>query len=277
MKKIIQWKNANKLAIIFSIIGGVYLIYLLINLITSEKYMFDSAITINKFNHPNINDKYSFRKQARDIIPSNFNSFDLSRNITDTLYKTLGLSELNWFTINENIEKAIPKELDRTFLVDKIDSLILDETYPLRETSCYIESLLKNKGDKIVKELRFELPSKGYFELYINENFVSSGNYQNHIFIDELRPENSALLRIWSFEHLSEYYLVYTNQIKYTFDNGHIVPTMFVPIRLKGFFYWIYKKPFWASYLLLWLPIVFTYLLARNWRSNNRESEQNEE
>lgn len=277
MKKIIHWKRANKLAIVFGIIGGLYLIYQLVLFIASDKLNFNSEITINDFNYPHNNSKYSFYKQARNIISSNFEIYDLSRNITDTLYKNLDLSEFHWFTIRNSIENAIPKEIDRSYLIDKIDSLILEETYPMRETSCYVESFIKNEGDRIAKELRFELPANGFYELYINESFVNSGNFQDHIFIDELRPENIASLRIWSFKHLSDYYIFYTKQIKYTFDNGFIVPTILVPIRTEGFFYWIYKNPIWAFYFLLWLPLYITFVVARNWKKKDRSSEPTED
>jgi hypothetical protein len=43
--------------------------------------------------------------------------------------------------------------------------------------------------------------------------------------IGELRPENRILLKIWSFDNVSEYDLDYSKELKYTFDNGFIIPT----------------------------------------------------
>ena len=274
MKKLLHWEKANKLAIIFGIIGGLYLIFQSVNYIISDKLVFESEILINDFYYPKNNAKYSFYEQAEHIVPSTFTKYDVSRNIADSLTKKLKWNEHNWFSIRDNIEKALPNELNQRFLVDKIDSLILKETYPMRKTSCFIETFINNNGDKIAKELRFELPANGYYELYLNKSLINKGDFRDHIFIGELRPENIAMLRIWSFEHLSDYYINYTKQIKYTFDNGYIIPTILTSIRTSGFLYWIYKNPIWAIYFLIFLPLYLTFMIVINLKSNKNDNKK---
>jgi hypothetical protein len=265
MKKSLKWENANKLAVVFGIIGGIYLIVQVITAIFSDKLKFDSEISINDFSYPIEKNTYSFRDESRKIIPKSLDSDYLSRNITDTLTNNLDLSKYYQSSIRGIIENAIPTEINRDNLVDKIDSLVRTETYPMRTTRCYVETYLRNKGDKIAKELRLELPTDGYYELYTNGNFEKKGEFQNNIFIGELRPENRILLKIWSFEIVSEYDLDYSKELKYTFDNGFIIPAYLKSIKAKGFLFWIYKNPIWAFYFLLWLPIYFIYVVMSNW------------
>lgn len=265
MIKSLKWENANKLAVIFGIIGGVYLIIQIVTAIFSDKLKFDSEISINDFSYPVEKNTYLFSTESREIITRNFDSFYLSRIITDTLTKKINLSKYKESSIREVIENAIPTEINRDNLVDKIDSLVLAETFPMRTTRCYVETYLRNKGDKIAKELRLELPANGYFELYSNGNFEKKGEFQNNILIGELRPENRILLKIWSFDNVSEYDLDYSKELKYTFDNGFIIPTYLKSIKAKGFLFWIYKNPIWAFYFLLWLPIYFIYVVMSNW------------
>jgi hypothetical protein len=171
MIKSFKWENANKLAVIFGIIGGVYLIIQIVTAIFSDKLKFDSEISINDFSYPVAKNTYSFWTESRNIITKSLDSYYLSRNITDTLTNKFDLSKYKVNSIREVIENAIPTEINRDNLVDKIDSLVLAETFPMRTTRCYVETYLRNKGDKIAKELRLDLPAKGYYELYSNGNF----------------------------------------------------------------------------------------------------------
>jgi len=273
---IFKWEHANKLAIIFGIIGGFYLILQLSSYLFSEKIKFDSEILINDYVVAYQKNKPRYWEELRDIIPSGFGSYYLSKGITDSLRNNLDFSNKQISNIREIIEKAIPKELDQKYLIDRIDSLIIKETYPARETNSYISTFIKNDGDKIAKELRFEVPSNGYYELFINDELIKNGDFSSNIYIGELRPENIATIKIWAFKYISDYY-VSNKVIKYTFDGGIVVPTILRSLKSKGIFYWIYKNPIWALYFLIWLPIYLTFIITKKLLNSGRESDMPDE
>ncbi len=269
MNKFINWGFASKLAIIFGIVGGIYLLYQFFDFMFSDKMKFETEISIREYEIPINKRKQYYFNESRSIIPSSFDSYSLSRYITDSLEKNIDLSNYSRLTIRKIIKSTIPKEFDQKFLVNKIDSLVLNETYPIRKTDSYISSMIKNNGNKIVKNLRFELPANGYYELLINDKLIAKDNFSNNIYIGELRSDNKVALKIWSFSYIEEYHLT-RKDIKYTFENGFIVPTLIDNIKAEGFIYWIYDNTIWAIYFLIFLPVYITAMIVFNWRSGKK-------
>lgn len=266
----ISWQLFLELLVVFIL----YYNYLVICFLKKKK--FDSEILINDYVVAYQKNKPRYWEELRDIIPSGFGSYYLSKGITDSLRNNLDFSNKQISNIREIIEKAIPKELDQKYLIDRIDSLIIKETYPARETNSYISTFIKNDGDKIAKELRFEVPSNGYYELFINDELIKNGDFSSNIYIGELRPENIATIKIWAFKYISDYY-VSNKVIKYTFDGGIVVPTILRSFKSKGIFYWIYKNPIWALYFLIWLPIYLTFIITKKLLNSGRESDMPDE
>jgi len=195
MKKLFNWNFASRLAIIFGIIGGVYLIYQLINHFTSEKIKLKSEVSIINYEVPSDKAITSYWRELCEIITSDFDSYFLSRDISDSLYEKVDLSSINKFVVKENIERAFPETFNREHLIDRLDSLLLKATYPMSSSKYFVSTFINNKGSKICKEMRFEIPTHGYYELCINDNLISKGDFKKNIDIGELRPENIATLK----------------------------------------------------------------------------------
>ncbi|GAA4422604.1 hypothetical protein GCM10023188_00370 [Pontibacter saemangeumensis] len=263
MNKFFTWEFANKLAIIFGIIGGIYILYQFIDYLLTEELKFETEIFIVDYQIPVDKRKQYYSEESEAIIPRSFDSYYLSRNIRDSLEKIIDFSKYSTSDIKESIENSIPKEFDQRLLIDRIDSLLLRETYPLRNTNYFLYSKLKNNSNNIVKELRFELPARGYYELYLNDDLVRKGDFQSNINIGELRPDNASFLKIWSFDYINKHQLS-GKDIKYTFENGIIIPTLLDTIKAKGFIYWVYDNIIWAVYLLIILPIYLTLMIVLN-------------
>lgn len=264
MKNVLKWETANKMAAIFGIIGGIYLLYQLYSTLVSDKLKFESEISINEFNYPRERNKYSYRLEAESLIPETLSRYRLSSIIIDSLTQKIDLSKYWRSDIIELIEISIPSEINRDSLINRIDNLILFETYPMRNTRSYVESYVRNKSSDIIKELRLEIPSEGYFELYSNDNFIKKGVFNNNIYIGELRPENNSILKIWAFNGISELDLEYSKRLKYTFQGGYLVPTYLKSIEAKGIMFWIYENPVWAIYFFILMPLYFISLYSKN-------------
>lgn len=256
MKKIVNWDFASKLAVVFGIIGGLYLIFQIYEHFTSEERSFNSEINISEYNVPiNKQESKSIKwRDLRKIITQDFDSYYLSRSISDSLIENMKEQEINESYLIEIIENAIPEEINRDDLVDKIDSMLSSTKYPMIQTNYFVSTFIKNQSNHLSNKMRLEIPTKGYFELYINESLVSDGEFENNIHIGELRPDNLATLKIWAFDYVSTFDLT-QNKIKYTFENGYLIPTAVEAIAAEGFIYWVYKNKFWAFYFLILLPL----------------------
>ncbi|MCX6256822.1 MAG: hypothetical protein NTW49_02825 [Bacteroidia bacterium] len=276
MKKLFKWDFATKVSIIFGIIGGLYLFYQIFAYFFSDKLKFNSDISIIKFNLPIEKYRAVYREDIEKIVPQSIDPFFLSYNIADSLLIFKPLSHINKSILADNIINAIPRQIDHNILVHSIDSLILDKTYPVRLTRYYVESSIENKCDHIVKELRFEIPANGYYELYDNDNFIKNGNFQDFISLDEIRPSNTISLKIWSFDFVSELDLKYYKKIKYTFNNGFIVPTVLKSIPAKGILFWIQENPFGSIFIfILILDLVYILYGVRNYYKFMNDSKDN--
>jgi hypothetical protein len=279
MNKVLSWEFAGKVAVIFGILGGIYLFISLFQHDGTTKYKFESLIYISSYDIPSEKRVNSYYTEINKLIPSTLTSFSFSMTIMDSLEKICNISRNKKYNGEEFIRETIESKFNRDNLINKIDSILLDVTYPMRRTYTYISTSINNKGDDIVKNLRFELPGDGYFELFENNAKISKGEYNSNIFIGDLRPANVITLNIWSFNFIDNYNVA-DRKIKYTFDKGSVTPTTTELIKAKGFYFWIYKNKFSITYSLIAFPIsfmlVFLLMLLNTNKPEKEESDTNQ-
>jgi hypothetical protein len=241
-----NWSTANKVAVIFGIIGGVYLLFQLYQLFFSARSSFESEILIREINSPITLQQYSFRDAINGLLPTNYDRYELTEEISDSLSFYLNVPT---YKSRRIIHDLIPKEPDYIQLKSDIDSLITNLIHPLK-ANYFVQTNIKNIGDKIAQSVRFEIPSHGYFELIQNGEITKNGNFRNSIEIGDLRIQNNAQINIWSFGHVSNYHVKTSKEIRYTFNEGVIYPKTTELVISEGLLFWMYKNPFLLLYLI---------------------------
>lgn len=248
-----NWINANKLATVFSILGGIYLIFQLYASFFSLKSKFNSEIWIQEINQPKNLKSYSFRADIEQLIPEGYNKYQISQAIIDTISNQLDSVP---FSIYDQILNTIPEDFRRYHVASNIDSLFSEILYPVK-AAYYSEVSIKNTGSKTATNIRFEIPVVGYFELFENEVLHNSGRFSNIIAMPDLRPSNQMVVRIWSYDYLSNYHVKRTEEVRFTFDNGVIIPKTKEVVISEGILYWIFSNPWFSLYIVLMVVIWF--------------------
>jgi len=239
----LKWEHANKVAIILTILTGFYFIWS--SFISSSNYDIESQISINKFQIPEHKRVQYDRRNLQKLVPPSISPYTLANDITDSIFKKFELKDIYRSDIKTLLWEVIPREYDGRYLITKIDSIIQQQDKFIRVTRNYIYTFIKNEDDKILSNLSFELPSSGYYELYLNENLVKQSGFRDEIKIGNLKSSNKVELKIWCYN------LLYSEtKCKYTFNNGNVEPTVLESIE-KGTFYWIYENPGFAFMFLL--------------------------
>jgi len=268
-----NWINANKVATVFGIIGGFYLIFQIYNSCFSIDSKFDSDIWIQRVDEPSSIQNYTFREDITKIIPVGYDTYELAETIADSISRQIG--EIP-FGLTHRIRKSIPTDFNRYSVVTSIDSLISELIYPIK-ANYYIETSIRNTGSKTATSMRFEIPTYGFYELFENGSMISTGKFSNSIPMQDLRVGNEAVIRVWSYNHISNYDVKDSKKVRFTFDEGIIFPKTKEVVISEGILYWIFSHPWFSLYLvamwLIWLP--YTDYFKKNKKTNANTTNTN--
>lgn len=257
-----NWSTANKVAVVFGIIGGIYLLFQIYNSFFSARSAFESEILIREINTPIQLQQYSFRDEINELLPKSYDRYELTEQISDSLNFFFDVPA---YKSRRIIRDLIPEEPDYIELRSDIDSLITTSIQPLK-ANYFVQTNIKNTGDKIARSVRFEIPSYGYFELVQNGEVTKYGNFRNSINIGDLIVQNNAQISIWSFEHVSNYDVKTSKEIRYTFNEGVIYPKTIELVISEGILFWMYKNPFLLLYfvgIVIWILLTIKVQLER--------------
>lgn len=282
---ILNWKYANRVSITFGILGGLYLLFSFLSPYINKEYELEATIQIDKFKLPQKLNYSSLYGKIEKNIPIELERNQLAYIIVDSLLKDFNMTNISndkfaqykntRYDIKDVISESIPVEIDYYDLRKRIDSAFWSLIYPLDDTQYYVETSLENTGKKLAKNVRLEIPSSGYFELYENNNLINQSDYTNKILIGDVRVKNKFLLKIWSFESVTPYDKYSPNGVRYNFDNGSVEPKIIETIVNEGIKYWIYKNTFLFFYILFviaWFIIQLKYYFKSN---SGEELEEN--
>lgn len=188
MKKITDY-----LKTILSILGGIFLIIQLYNLVTQAKIKIESTIDINDY-----------------LIPSGFTNQFSHKNIrlnSDTLFVLIQHQSSG--KLSNNTENFISNFLDNKFYANNIFSpaLVSDKFGFLK---------IKNTGDKEIQNIQV-LNLSVYYEFSNYDGTFFSGLSTGKIKVGNLSPTEEVTIKIWGIR-------INEDDIRITYPEGSITP-----------------------------------------------------
>lgn len=265
MKKIISWKFASNLAIILTLIGGVYGAYSWFDK-TFNKNNINATIEIKDYYLPT-----EFLSFSPDLIIASVNNDigDILNNGERLLNKEINSSYSQFKilnkakTINEVnfkadiwekvinsfdiVEGSIKKKIKNRINNNKIKGFIVNN-------SDLAIINIQNNGENEVNEMQIDMVgdffTKGYFEIIDNNKVIQSSTFKKIIELPKLRGNKSLDIRIWGNIYSKK-------QISITHPNGIVRPQEI--INTTGFYAWTTKNlnSFFDFFFYIIAPMYF--------------------
>ncbi|MEW7289957.1 hypothetical protein [Aquimarina sp. 2304DJ70-9] len=169
------------------------------------------------------------------------------------------------YGLEDRINKIILNEIDENETSNLTDTILkiinsefydsfLDQVYGLNVTELNIESNSK----KTVKELSIDVDSKGYYQIYTQDEKVNFSSFNHIVELEDLRPNNSIKVILWTTDG---YY--FDDDIIINYKDGHTSANKLVKMSGTIVFIDRFKVPI-SFFLVSVLMIIVAFPFEKN-------------
>ena len=215
-------KSWKYLGIISTVLLVIISTFQIIDWVDNKKSKVKARIFTSKYHIPlGLDKKYS-----------PFKMFEIQNQINDILEETINNKEYK--QVADSISQLLISNFQSSFLSNA-------SSYSL------VEINLISNSSKIIKGLNIEMDASGLCQVIDQEGKEKILKFDHLIPLDNLRPNNSIKVFIWTTN------LYWREKTKINFDGGYVIPTE--EKRISGFF--LFLNDWWSSLLFI-IPLLFS-------------------